>query len=53
MREVITYGNSELESFNDGWNAENKKNSLAYLKALLSHLHSFILWLHFLGPFFC
>ncbi len=34
--EVIIYGNSEFESYNDGWNAEDKKNSLAHLKALES-----------------
>ncbi len=34
MGEVIIYGNSEFESYNDGWNAEDKKNSLAHLKAL-------------------
>ncbi len=36
MCEVIIYGNSEFESYNDGWNAGEKKNSLAHLKALES-----------------
>ena len=36
MCEVIMYGNSEFESFNDSWNAKDKKNYLAHLKALES-----------------
>ena len=34
--EVILYGNSEFHDYNDGWSAEDKKNSLAHLKALES-----------------
>ena len=34
--EVILYGNSEFHDYNDGWSPEDKKNSLAHLKALES-----------------
>ena len=34
--EIILYGDSTYPMFNDGWTAEDKRNSLAYLKALES-----------------
>ena len=37
MCEVIIYGNSEFDAYNDGWSPEDKRNcALAYLKALES-----------------
>ncbi len=32
--EVILYGDTQLQFYNDGWSAEDKKNALAYLKIL-------------------
>ncbi len=34
--EVILYGNSEFHNYNDGWSAEDKRNTLAHMKALES-----------------
>ena len=36
MCEVILYGDTQLQLYNDGWPAEDKKNALAYLKILES-----------------
>ena len=36
MCEVILYGDPDYSLYNDNWPAENKKNSLAYLKFLES-----------------
>ncbi len=36
MCEVILYGDTQLQLYNDGWSAEDKKNALAYLKILES-----------------
>ena len=34
MCEVILHGDAQLQMYNDGWSAEDKKNALAYLKIL-------------------
>ncbi len=34
MCEVILYGDTQLQLYNDGWSAEDKKNALAYLTIL-------------------
>ena len=34
MCEVIVYGDSEFELYNDNWTAEDKRNAMAHLKAL-------------------
>ena len=36
MLEVILYGPSEYEMYNDNWKPDDKKNALAHLKALES-----------------
>ena len=36
MCEVIMYGNSEYELYNEGWSVEDKRNAQAYLNTLLS-----------------
>ena len=37
MCEVIIYGNSEFDAYNDSWSPEDKRNyALPYLKALES-----------------
>ena len=36
MCEVIIYGNSEYELYNEGWSVEDKRNAQAYLNTLLS-----------------
>ena len=36
MLEVILYGSSEYEMYNDNWKPDDKKNALAHLKALES-----------------
>lgn len=36
MCEVIVYGNSEYELYNEGWSVDNKRNAQAHLNMLLS-----------------
>ena len=36
MCEVIIFGNSEYEMYNEGWSGEDKRNAQAHLNALLS-----------------
>ena len=36
MCEVILYGDTSFEMYNDGWTADDKRNALAYLKILES-----------------
>ena len=36
MCEVIIYGNSEYEMYNEGWSVEDKRNAQAHLNALVS-----------------
>ena len=43
MCEVIIYGNSEFEAYNDAWSPEDKRNALAYLKALESFEFVYVL----------
>ena len=43
MCEVIIYGNSEYEMYNDGWTPEDKRNALAHLKALESFEFVYVL----------
>ena len=43
MCEVILYGDPDFPCYNDNWSPEDKKNALAYLKAL-DLLSSFIPW---------
>ena len=39
----IIYGNSEFDAYNDGWSPEDKRNALAYLKALESFEFVYVL----------
>ena len=41
--EVIIYGNSEFDAYNDGWSPEDKRNALAHLKALESFEFVYVL----------
>lgn len=50
MCEVIIYGNSEYELYNEGWSVEDKRNAQAHLNALLS-LSLCVLWLFAAFPF--
>jgi hypothetical protein len=34
MLEVIIHGDSEFELYNDNWSPEDRRNALAYLKAV-------------------
>lgn len=43
MCEVIIYGNSEYEKYNDGWSPEDKRNALAHLRALESFEFIYVL----------
>ena len=43
MFDIIDYGESEYEKYNDGWNDEDKRNALAHLKALESFEFVYIL----------
>ena len=43
MLEVIIYGNSEFETYNDNWTPEDKRNALAHPKALESFEFIYIL----------
>ena len=43
MCEVIIYGDSEYEKYNEGWSAEDKRNALAHLKALKSFEFAYVL----------
>ena len=44
MCEVIIYGNSDFEAYNDAWLPEDKRNALAYLKALESFEFVYVLF---------
>ena len=43
MLEVIVYGSSEYEMYNDNWKPDDKKNALAHLKALESFEFVYVL----------
>ena len=43
MCEVIIYGNSDFEAYNDAWLSEDKRNALAYLKAIESFEFVYVL----------
>ena len=43
MLEVIVYGTSEYEMYNDNWKPDDKKNALAHLKALESFEFVYVL----------
>ena len=43
MCEVIIYGNSDFEAYNDAWLPEDKRNALAYLKAIESFEFVYVL----------
>ena len=43
MCEVVIYGDTEYEMYNDGWNPEDKRNALAHLKVLESFEFVYVL----------
>ena len=43
MCEIVVHGDTEYEMYNDGWTAEDKRNTLAHLKALESFEFIYIL----------